>query len=174
MDSWLHEFFPEMFWYTMSHFVDRWRFVNIMKAASFREETTKNTKKKININHIKEKTSRHIGRQYELRPSRKKASTVEVWTLPPPYDSWQRLQLTPVTLSSGSSGCWKWMDGWYEFVSCAPLWWFHVRALAEPLQPETDVGAFKINMRNWAVAFGIVIESITWCFDHVGVWYRRH
>lgn len=134
----------------------------------------KNTKKKININHIKEKTSRHIGRRYELRPSRKKASTVEVWTLPPPYDSWQRLQLTPVTTSSGSSGCWKWMDWWYEFVSCAPLWWVHVRALAEPLQPETDVGAFKINMRNWAVVFGIVIESITWCFDYVGVWYRRH
>lgn len=35
-------------------------------------------------------------------------------TLPLPSDSWNRLQQTPVTMSSGISRFWKDMDGWMD------------------------------------------------------------
>lgn len=41
-------------------------------------------------------------------------------TLPSPNDWWDRLQLTPVILSSGTSGSEvdEWMNKWYAFAEC--------------------------------------------------------
>lgn len=79
--------------HTRSHFVDRWRFIIIIKAVSYRQEARKCNKK--NKSHIPHER-KSMGREFRLSQG---------VVLPSPCDNGLGLHLTPVTLDSGRSGC---------------------------------------------------------------------